>query len=788
MSFWPFGQTANSATSLNALLDAYYIKRTPTQQQQQSDSTETLNNENETAKPIGELTINREFVYSILDDPSVLNEINRQNNKLVDFICFGYIDENEEGVIDEDNDLQVETPLTTTAEHSENANATIATKQTGTSVMDILVTLVVSSTEWFTNNEQYFHPSNSYADELEENEDINHIANRVHVASEILSCKIWLVSETLVEETPLLSKLWTFLDEDFSPSCPTIQFFVKINEQLLESRPDQMLNFIRSQDNLVDRFIRHIDITIIMDFLLRIITTDKTDIPSGIIEILSEQRLVKKLLDLLENDSDTSTQSSCGDFLKALISISANTSIDENTIGPNMLTRELVDDARVDQIIRIILKRGNGLSTIVGVVIEIIRKNNSDYDPFNIIYTSVESHPPSTRDPVFLGKMLNKFSDRLDDFNSILIDPKLTSKRIKTQINKDIEPLGFERFKICELVAELLHCSNIQLLNNHLTPSVVAERERIILEQESNLANALNDDITNHPNTTAGKGNNSLNLSNLNIGTSEPVVAVNEKHITIPPHSNPTAGSEPLQSGELPLADQISDSKVVGKRDEIHANPTIGDYFKIQLVKSSVLDTIIEMFTKYPWNNFWHNVVFDIVQQVFNGRIDQGYNQFLILELFDKCDITNLIINAYNLCLDIEVTSNVRLGYMGHLVLIAEEVVKFSSIFQNNKFNDPEIDDLIYSKLVEPSWVSYVTNVLTETREQYNCVLGGIKTDEFQQGDFLNPSAIILGNSEDEILNQETSDNEEDVAPLDEVFYDGVEHHDSADNDQQMTV
>lgn len=187
------------------------------------------------------------------------------------------------------------------------------------------------------------------------------------------------------------------------------------------------------------------------------------------------------------------------------------------------------------------------------------------------------------------------------------------------------------------------------------------------------------------------------------------------------------------------------------------------------------------MFVKFPWNNFWHNVVFDIVQQIFNGRLDISYNPYLILELFDECDITTLIINAYKSCIETEQKTNVRLGYMGHLILIAEEVVKFSSTFQNSKFNDTEADELIYTKLIDEKWIEYVTNVLTETREMYNCVLGGIKANEFTEGDYINHNAIILGNSEEEILNQ-TEDGHSD-----EEFYDLKESEGEQQEDREMT-
>ncbi len=41
---------------------------------------------------------------------------------------------------------------------------------------------------------------------------------------------------------------------------------------------------------------------------------------------------------------------------------------------------------------------------------------------------------------------------------------KVSSKDFRTPFGV-IEPLGMDRFKVCELVAELLHCSNMALLN-----------------------------------------------------------------------------------------------------------------------------------------------------------------------------------------------------------------------------------------------------------------------------------------------------------------------------------
>merc|ERR1711939_559361 len=59
-------------------------------------------------------------------------------------------------------------------------------------------------------------------------------------------------------------------------------------------------------------------------------------------------------------------------------------------------------------------------------------------------------------------------------------------KELNAAFGGKIEPLGFDRFKTCELMAELLHCSNMALLNERGAEEDVrrrdAERERLKAE------------------------------------------------------------------------------------------------------------------------------------------------------------------------------------------------------------------------------------------------------------------------------------------------------------------
>lgn len=196
------------------------------------------------------------------------------------------------------------------------------------------------------------------------------------------------------------------------------------------------------------------------------------------------------LLAFLGEEHPTFTQTSAGDFIKAIITISANASQNEQScIGPNSLTRQLVSEPCIEAMITDMLKGGNPLTVGVGIIIEVIRKNNSDYDPE--ITTGTEL-PPSTSDPIYLGTLLRLFAKHVPDFTNLILSPNhtvskgtkdestITEKRkdLEVAFGNSIEPLGFDRFKTCELMAELLHCSNMGLLNEKGSEDYIKQRDR----------------------------------------------------------------------------------------------------------------------------------------------------------------------------------------------------------------------------------------------------------------------------------------------------------------------
>ncbi|QLL33056.1 hypothetical protein HG536_0D05770 [Torulaspora globosa] len=803
MSFWPFGQNLNNS-NVNKILDEYFSvlrsleKSNPAvaasvQRNFSSNSEDAgsrgadeissvdLNESNAGASRSGSdsgssslssrtdlhdgdiasagttmivtiQSLNSSYIERLLEEPELLNELSRQNSNLLDFICFGFFYDSKSNFKVQHLDYLIDEMLDCMDKVSEEVLG--ESKQTAFKADRVQGEGEIGNTDDHSaensgnmNSEQKF-------------------LSRANLISEIFSLDIWLMTESLIKDDTNLSKIWCILKHPNlrSENSSLVPIFLKINQNLLNSRKDQYLNFIRSKSDLVDDMLKHVDISTLMDFLLKCIATDKVEAPTGIIELVEDQRLIPKCLEFLEDPKyGPDVQACAGDFLKALIAISANAPLDDMSIGPNCLTRQLASLDSIKKFVDIIVKRrGSALNITVSIVIELIRKNNSDYDQVNLLTTTLEANPPSNRDPIYLGYMLRHFAESLPSLFQIILDAEKDTNKslLENQLREKYQPLGFERFKIVELIAELLHCSNMGLMNSKRAVRIACERDNARAQLEVRLQDALEDlriedrtngdhtEQTDHDNKEDGQrtrtdgqdndnGHDKNNYDNeVNENALVPEYGEAENQLSSDPAANTQAecdDEEIDESFEIPYVNENQNSK-------LRKNPTIGDLFKIKLYDTQVLPKIIELFLSHPWNNFWHNVIFDIIQQIFNGRMDFSYNSFLVYSLFNLSgsrkfmpeEIAELaeikdfsltkdfILQGYQNSYMFYERKHTNLGYMGHLVLIAEEVVKFSKLYKVELIS-PEI----YETLSDQSWRFYAEDVLNDTRLMYSKILGG---------------------------------------------------------------
>lgn len=104
--------------------------------------------------------------------------------------------------------------------------------------------------------------------------------------------------------------------------------------------------------------------------------------------------------------------------------------------------------------------------------------------------------------------------------------------------------------------------------------------------------------------------------------------------------------------------------------------------------------------------------------------MDRGYNRCLAIDLFETGRITERIIEGQKASDKAQQETHMRLGYMGHLTLIAEEVLKFTE-----RHTEETLSRSVLDKVHSEEWVDYVENILSETRERDNAILGGVRPD-----------------------------------------------------------
>lgn len=127
--------------------------------------------------------------------------------------------------------------------------------------------------------------SKSDAGDGEESKEEKQRLKYAYVACEILSCEVWSISEALLENVDSLRVFWQYIKQP--PALDPVQagYFTKVNDALLDRKTEEMLEFIRSVDNVVPDILQHVDCPTIMDLLLKIISLEKAEGGQGTVDV-----------------------------------------------------------------------------------------------------------------------------------------------------------------------------------------------------------------------------------------------------------------------------------------------------------------------------------------------------------------------------------------------------------------------------------------------------------------------------------------------------------------------
>ena len=671
---------------------------------------------------IGLEKLNNKFIEKILNEPTLVDRLIRQDEKVLDFICFGYFFSKQ----DNDNWIQIY--------H-----------------IDYLIDVMLSNLNFMEGSYPFDNMTSQnvpYEDDVLNEEPINidneksiieNSGSNVEILdkytqilriSDMIVLNIPMIYRIILENSDRMIKLWSLIHHSKITTENSIQLtvFLKIQDGLLANHKNSYLNFIRSQqDTLLNDIFEHDNLPIIFDFLLRLICTDKKDDSTGILDLLESQGLINKCLQYFHNNTYSDRKkNTVFDFLKQFIEISVNIPINDISVGPNNLIRSLVSESNVETLIQLMLKqKSNTLCNIVVIIIELIRKNNSDFDPIVLSDTTLHKNPPNKRDPIFLGNLLKSFTKHMPELLQLIwnIDSK-ENGNFTTQIGEHYSNVGLIRIKIIELIAELLHCSNMELMNSKLSERIADSREH------------FRDNITHEIN---------ILIDETSTGVPDSTTISTIPNASVSFQANPISN---VRTESLTNTDAYINST---NNDFLRKQATIGDSFKFMLFDNDVIPKLLQIFLDHPWNNFWHNVMFDIIQQLLNGKLNSTFNPFLIYSIFNLRDsrrfkpheqqngqlkhfniLDDFILIGYQRSYQYYLENSMTFGYSGHMLLIAEELAAFSNASDINK-----ISPVMYEILQEPKWIRLSEEILPMTKTMCIKILGGGERIEDQNGNVI---------------------------------------------------
>ncbi|KAK4687361.1 hypothetical protein P7C73_g2753, partial [Tremellales sp. Uapishka_1] len=693
-----------------------------------------------------------------------------------------------------------------------------------------------------------------------------------HVATEILTSEGWTISETVMSNKEALlrpfweavlspsdkaegsdtesrqiesererarDEFWSAEDEERDRKREIIRgLWFRVNNSLLTKRTTEMMRFIQTIPNVIERLVARISSPSIQDILVRIVSTEEAGV-KGVIEWLGTERLIPRLLALLSPQYPTSMHQIASETLKSIITLCAPSPFNPHggtvvieagaTVVPppevrdNSLIRELVSETSIKTLYGFMLDpvtvsdlswKGlqeepcpadpfvvhplpsvssvtSALSHVCSVIVELIRRNNSDFSEPQLLtimdtYLKHVEHQwtePMSLDEkseklevtvkplmakmgiVHLGNLLAIVSSRFSEIQQLLHNPRAQDRAASTSHPK---PLTMERFRIVELYAELLHSSNMSILNRTPGTAPLYTPDGLLvggLDTLSELRLAVAGDrggdepesqITQAKELPVSSGSTDYSLNDEDVGSDDGMLEdVEDDDLTPGPSPSASVRIEPppppsqenvarlrdvmgIEQPESSTSDIASVSHAavaattvapsVASEDEERPTPArdesvaLGDQLKQMYIKHRVLPTVVDLFFEYPNNDFLHHVVYDLLQQILNGRLGPGWNRELVIELIREAKLIEKILDAQRINdRMIAQPKTPRMAYMGHIVLIAEELVKFFDRCP------PELWHVIKDSFVISEWEAFVEGSLRETKAKDARPLAGGK-------------------------------------------------------------
>ncbi|KAJ3365515.1 hypothetical protein GGF31_008540 [Allomyces arbusculus] len=423
----------------------------------------------------------------------------------------------------------------------------------------------------------------------------------------------------------------------------------------------------------------------------------------------------------------------------------------------------------------------SSLVNAVAIFVELIRRNSAD---MSAMFASNNNggDPAGGGDngdgnaqqtdrpvPMNLCAMIRALTLHLPDFQQILLSHAygIRDNPSYDPTNPKKIPLGQARLRLCELLAELLRCAideaimdpvldaptddavitpDLSVLDT-LASELAAELPPAVAEAAVPVSPTSNESTPTTASSSVAVVARSGPADSLAapVRTSSMAALVAVHHATPRPSpgvtangshgpptpvptvtfkEDPTAAAATGNSSDASTPTATGSQKAVTiekRRNELAAlsGEELQAALRQAFVSTRILVTSLDLFFYFPWNNLLHGIVYDMVLQVLNGPADKC--RLLALSLLRDGALTRRIPRAQRASdYEAERPKGVRLGFMGHITLIADVVVAFLD-------RDETVRLELAEMLRAEDWQEYVTRTFRETREREARPLGGVR-------------------------------------------------------------
>ncbi|KAL7747225.1 sporulation-induced protein [Sorochytrium milnesiophthora] len=562
----------------------------------------------------------------------------------------------------------------------------------------------------------------------------HHALRYPYLVTEIFAADMMPVYDTMLNDPSIFTSFAMCLFGHSTPVHPVqATYWSKIICSLLIKKTRETLVLLKQQDHFIPNLIHlSVDSPSLMDLLLKFVGVE--ELPDGraeqSIQWLASQNFIAMLVEYLhpKYSAEARIHSNVSSALLDVIAMIQALSMDGARMEDSPLIKSVKSEATTRQLLEFMLdtKTGNVASTLVNgisIFVELIRRNSAELEEAYQRrlteggHASMGGEENPLRLPMDLSEMIRMLCLYLPDFQQRLTQAPPSSRQIESTIGK-LAPLGQDRLRVCELIAELLRCaiddSLLDCCGSALEsfPSMQKDTPPATSAADSDAAsNASTQQSSKQP---AGRSS---------IESHEHEAAEGKISPTRSMESGAVSFASEMTSSIRPKVNIASHTLLSReKRYEMLqrvVGPSLQQALRDMFVDTKIIVTCTELFFSFPWNNLLHGIVYDILLQVLNGQYPKCKS--LILTVLQDGQLTKKLTRAQRLSdYHSELPRGVRLGYMGHVTLIAEEIVKILE-------REPDLQSELTDLLRLDDWLEFSTKTLRETLERDRKPLGGGK-------------------------------------------------------------